>query len=133
MELDPAMKLLGKMAFVTGAARGIGCGCALELARAGADVAINDRTRTPQLESVAAQIQALGRRAPIVEGDIFQRSTAEQVVERAITELGHVDILLSNPAFQKRMDFLDYDPEMFTKVIEGTLIGGFHMSQLGGN
>jgi len=31
------------------------------------------------------------------------------------------------------MDFLDYDPEMFTKVIEGTLIGGFHMSQLGGN
>ena len=44
------MKLLGKKALVTGAARGIGRGCALELARAGADVAINDRLRSPQAE-----------------------------------------------------------------------------------
>ncbi len=124
------MKLLGQMALVTGAARGIGRGCALELAHAGADIAINDRSRTPQLESVAAEIRALGRRSLIVDGDIFQRPTAEQVVVRAIDELGQIDILLSNPAFQKRSDFLDYDPETFTKVIEGTLISGFHMSQL---
>src|SRR6516225_249686 len=115
------MKLLGKKALVTGAARGIGCGCALELARAGADVAVNDRLRTAQLESVAAEIQSLGHRSPIVEGDIFRRPTAEQVVERAVAELGHIDILISNPALQRRMDFLDYDPEAFTKVIEGTL------------
>jgi len=118
------------MALVTGAARGIGRGCALELARAGADVAINDRARTPQLESVATEIRALGRRSCIVEGDIFHRSTSEQVVGRAVDALEHIDILVSNPAFQKRSDFLDYDPETFTKVIEGTLIGGFHMSQL---
>jgi glucose 1-dehydrogenase len=124
------MKLTGRTALVTGAARGIGRGCALELARAGADVAVNDRARTPQLESVAVEIQALGRRSPIVEGDIFVRAAAEQVVNRAVGELGHINILLSNPAFQKRADFLEYDPETFTKVIEGTLIGGFHMSQL---
>ncbi len=130
METDPAMKLHGKTALVTGAARGIGRGCALELARAGADVTINDRVRTSQLESLAAEIQSLGHRSLIVEGNIFHRPTAEQVVERAIAELGHVDILLSNPALQNRQHFLDYDPETFTRVIEGTLIGGFHMSQL---
>ena len=55
------MKLNGKTALVTGAARGIGRGCALELARAGADVAINDRERTDQAESVVAEIRAMGR------------------------------------------------------------------------
>ena len=46
------MRLTGKRALVTGAARGIGRGCALELARAGADVVINDRERTPAAEAV---------------------------------------------------------------------------------
>jgi glucose 1-dehydrogenase len=130
MDADPEMKLQGRMALVTGAARGIGRGCALELARAGADVAINDRTRTPQLESVATEICALGRRSSIVEGDVFHRPTAEHVVGRAVDELGRIDILVSNPALQKRSDFLHYDPETFSQVIQGTLIGGFHMSQL---
>ena len=55
------MKLLGKTALVTGAARGIGRGCAIELARAGADVVVNDRERTPEgLEAVAAEIDGAG-------------------------------------------------------------------------
>src|SRR5439155_22487048 len=74
-----AMKLLGKKALVTGAARGIGRGCALELARAGADVAINDRGRTEQAETVAAEIRALGRQAILVEGDVFNRPSCERV------------------------------------------------------
>jgi glucose 1-dehydrogenase len=124
------MRLTGKTALVTGAARGIGKGCALELARAGADVAINDRDRTEQAEAVVAEIAALGRRTVFIEGDVFRRPSCESVVERAIAELGRIDIFVSNPAFSRRADFLEYDPETFTRVIEGTLIGGFHMSQL---
>jgi glucose 1-dehydrogenase len=124
------MKLLGKTALVTGAARGIGRGCALELARAGADVAINDRERTPQAEAVVAEIQALGRRSTLVPGNVFQRPSGESVVNRTLSALGRIDIFVSNPALQRRADFLDFDPEMFAKVIEGTLVGGFHMSQL---
>ena len=96
------MNLLGKTALVTGAARGIGRGCALELARAGADVVINDRDRTPQGVAVVAEIEALGRRSELVEGDVFERSTCESVVERAKSALGRIDILISNPAYQRR-------------------------------
>jgi glucose 1-dehydrogenase len=124
------MKLLGKTALVTGAARGIGRGCAVELARAGADVAVNDLTRSLEAESVVKEIAALGRRAVLVEGDVFERSSCESVVKRAVEALGRIDILISNPAYSRRGDFLDYDPALFEKVLEGTLFGGFHMSQL---
>jgi glucose 1-dehydrogenase len=126
------MKLHGKTALVTGAARGIGRGCALELARAGATVAINDRDRTPEALAVVAEIEAMNRRSVLVEGDVFHRPSCESVVARALDALGRIDILVSNPAFQRRADFLDYDPETFARVVEGTLVGGFHMSQLVG-
>jgi glucose 1-dehydrogenase len=124
------MKLLGKKALVTGAARGIGRGCALALARAGADVAVNDRERSALGESVVAEIQALGRRAVLVEGDVFARPSCERVVDAALQALGRIDIFISNPAFSRRGSFLEYDPETFDRVLQGTLFGGFHMSQL---
>ena len=123
------MKLLGKKALVTGAARGIGRGCALELARAGADVAINDREWTAQGEAAVAEIQALGRPAVLIEGDIFERPNCETVVARAVEALGQIDILVSNPAYSRRGDFLEYDPDIFEKVLQGALTSGFHMSQ----
>ena len=44
--------------------------------------------------------------------------------------MGRIDIFVSNPAFNRRADFLDYDPETFANVIEATLTSGFHMGQL---
>jgi len=123
------MKLAGRKALVTGAARGIGRGCALELARAGADVAINDREVTPEAEAVVAEIRALGRQAVLIAGDAFARASCEQIAARAIQELGKIDILISNPAFSRRGDYLTYDPELFEKTLQGTLVAGFHMSQ----
>jgi glucose 1-dehydrogenase len=124
------MKLLGKTALVTGAARGIGRGCAVELARAGADVVVNDRDRSPEAEALVADLQALGRQAVLVEGDVFDRSSCESVVARAVVAFGRIDALVSNPAYSRRGDFLEYDPDLFEKVLRGTLFGGFHMSQL---
>jgi glucose 1-dehydrogenase len=124
------MKLSGKKALVTGAARGIGRGCALELARAGADVAVNDRERSAEAQAVVAEARALGRQVFLVEGDVFARPSCEAVVARALEALGRIDVLVSNPAFSRRGDFLSYDPALFTRTLEGTLAGGFHMSQL---
>jgi glucose 1-dehydrogenase len=124
------MKLLGKKALVTGAARGIGRGCALELARAGADVAVNDREPSAAAEAVVAEVRALGRQAALVPGDVFDRPCCERVVAAALAALGRIDVLVSNPAFSRRAPFLEYDPELFDQVVRGTLSGGFHMSQL---
>lgn len=123
------MNLQGKKALVTGAARGIGKGCALELARAGADVAVNDRQRSDALEATAAEIRALGRQAWVVDGDVFNRPTCEQVVAAALAAMGRIDAFVSNPAFSRRAPFLECDPEIFVQVLQGTLVGHFHMCQ----
>src|SRR4029077_6020411 len=123
------MQLEGRKALVTGAARGIGRGCALELARAGADVAINDRLPSPETDSLLAEIQALGRKAILVEGDAFRRPACEAIVRQTSEAFGGIHILISNPAVSRRGDFLDYDPEDFDRVLQGTLFGGFHISQ----
>jgi glucose 1-dehydrogenase len=126
MQID----LTGKRALVTGAGRGIGRGCALALARSGADVAVNDRTASEDARLVVAEIQGLGRQAWLLPGDVFSRSSCELVAAEAQRAMGQVDILVSNPALSRRADFLDFDPALFEQVIQGTLTGGFHMSQL---
>ena len=123
------MKLLGKKALVTGAARGIGRGAALELARAGADVAINDLRDLDEARRTASEISKLGRQSIFIEGDAFERDSCQRIVASATDSLGRIDILISNPAFSRRGDFLDYSPDTFRRVLEGTLAGGFHMSQ----
>lgn len=123
------MKLLGKKALVTGGAQGIGLGCALELAIAGADVVVNDKEQTEAAEAVIDRIRGVGRQATLVAGDAFEHASCNAIVSEAVATLGRIDILVSNPAYSRRGDFLDYDPETFRKVLQGTLTGGFSMSQ----
>ncbi|MCB1204594.1 MAG: SDR family oxidoreductase, partial [Verrucomicrobiae bacterium] len=124
------MKLSGKIALVTGAGRGIGKGCALELAHAGANLVLNDRPGSPDLLSTGEEIRALGRQCWTIESDIFSRVGCEALVVAALAEAGRLDVLVSNPAFSRRGDFLDYDPDLFEKTLQGTLTSGFHLSQL---
>lgn len=124
------MKLSGKISLVTGAGRGIGRGCALELAKAGADVVLNDRPGGEDVFNVMAEIQALGRQCYVVESDVFSRSGCERLVEQSLTLVPRIDILISNPAFSRRCAFLEYSAELFEKTIAGTLVSGFHLSQL---
>lgn len=124
------MDLSGKIALVTGAGRGIGKGCALELARAGADVVINDRPGSPDLETTADEIRSLGRTCHALPADVFSREGCEEVVNDTLAAVGRIDVLISNPAFSRRSPFLEYDPDLFEQTLKGTLTAGFHMSQL---
>ncbi len=124
------MNLTGKIALVTGGARGIGKGCALELARAGADVAINDLKPTPDSERTIAEITALGRKCVLIDGDAFQQTTCADIAKRTLDAFGRIDILVSNPAFSRRGKFVEYDPKLWEQTLAGTLSGGFYMSQL---
>ncbi|MEZ6046256.1 MAG: SDR family oxidoreductase [Planctomycetaceae bacterium] len=122
--------LTGKIALVTGAGEGIGNGCALELAKAGADIILNDRPGSPTLAAAAEEIRKLGRNSWAIEANVFERAGCEELISTGVKEAGRIDILVSNPAFSQRGAFLEYDPELFEKTIQGTLTSGFHMSQL---
>ena len=85
----------GAVVLVTGAARGIGRAIALRFARAGAEVAGNDLDAEAP-ESLQAEVEALGRRAIGVTGDVSDEEAATSIVERTCRELGRLDILVNN-------------------------------------
>jgi len=93
LDMPDCFSLGGCRALVTGASRGIGRACALGLARAGADLALVARGREA-LEQVAAEVEALGRRAFVRPADLADPSVCESVVADATEALGTIDILL---------------------------------------
>lgn len=87
--------LLGKVAMVTGAGRGIGRAIALRLARDGADLVVAD-VDLESAKNVAAEIRQIGRRALAEKIDVTQKAQVRAAVDRAIAELGSLDILVNN-------------------------------------
>ncbi|GAA3996102.1 SDR family oxidoreductase [Comamonas faecalis] len=91
----PSFSLQGQVAIVTGAGKGIGRACALALAHAGADLALTARTQA-DLDAVAGEAAALGRRAITVAGDISDEATMDALVTRTVAELGRLTLLVNN-------------------------------------
>jgi len=114
----------GRLAVVTGASRGLGRGCALALAGAGADVAVISRNQD-DLEPVAAEIRALGRKAYILALDV----TAIDAFAAKLGELPPLDIFVNNAGTNRPQPFLDVDPDTFDAVMEVNLRGAFFAAQ----
>ena len=123
------MDLKGKVAWITGANRGIGRGCALELARRGADVAINYRRHAEEAAEVAEEIREMGSRAILLQGDVSDRSRDEEMVQQTVSELGRLDILVANAAKSVRKPFLELSEEDMQWTLGVSLWGVFHCSQ----
>lgn len=123
------MDLEHKVALVTGAGQGIGKGCAIQLAKQGADLIINDRPGSPTVQQTALEIQELGRQCTVLEADVFSRESSLQLVADAIAWKSQIDILVSNPALTHHADFLEFDIDRFEQIIQSTLVSGFVMSQ----
>ena len=102
-------RLDDKVAVVTGAGRGIGAATALALAEAGADVLLSARTEE-QLKDVAAQIEALGRRAVIVPADLNDLDAVAALADTAVAELGRLDVVVNNVGGTMPRPFLDTSP-----------------------
>src|ERR1700751_5892375 len=100
------MKLEGKTALVTGAARGIGRGIAEVFAEQGADVAINDIDITGgAADDLMGWIRSQGRRSMAVQADVSDRAGVESMFEKVWSELGPVDILVNNAGIETIIPF----------------------------
>ena len=121
-------ELAGRVALVTGGGRGIGLAIARAFAREGADVVVADM-RLDEAERAAAEIGALGRRAVAIEVDVAQPEQVEAMVERAVGELGRIDVLVSNAGISQRRDFLEMTVEEWDRVIGVNLRGVFLCGQ----
>lgn len=139
--------LAGKVGVVTGAGRmrSIGRAIAVELARAGCDVAITGTGRPPEtfpddekaagwrdIESVAEEIRALGRRALPVVNDVTDADAVDAFADAVLAELGRVDIVVNNagaPRGADRVPVVDVDVDVWRHVIDVNLHGAFHVSR----
>lgn len=142
-----------KVAFVTGASRGIGKGCALALARAGYDIVVCARTikegtplehsstvrrsdTTPlpgSLETTAKEIEALGPRAVIAKLDLLEPSDAEAAIRTAIDAFGRIDVLVNNARYigPGHMDlFLDTPMEIYEQHFQCNVLGPLRLMKL---
>ena len=103
---DSPFSLNGKTAIVTGGGLGIGRSIAIELARAGADVAICSR-KMEHLEPTVKTIRDLGRRSFATAADVRDEDQVKAVVERAVSEFGRLDIMVNNAGASFRAKFED--------------------------
>jgi 7-alpha-hydroxysteroid dehydrogenase len=121
-------KLDGKVAIVTGAGRGIGQGCALAFAQAGANVVCAART-PEQIEATATQARASGVRALAVPCDVNDRAQLEAVVQRTMQEFGRIDILVNNAGGTPPRAALRTSEEMFNSAFRFNVTTAFLMTR----
>lgn len=124
------MKLKNKVAIVTGSSRGIGRATAIELARNGADVAVNALNHPDEGEEVVKEIEQLGRKAFLFQGSVADRSQNETMIQETLERLGRLDIMVANAAFSVRKPFLELEVGDVEKTWGVSLWGVFHCCQL---
>jgi NAD(P)-dependent dehydrogenase (short-subunit alcohol dehydrogenase family) len=127
---DTAGLLEGRVAVVSGVGPGMGRAIALELARAGADVALAAR-RDASMSPVAAEIEALGRTAVCVATDIGDPDACRRLVETTTEELGRIDVLVNNAFAEEDWHdpFDGFDPDRWREPIDVNVFGTLKLSQ----
>ncbi|HEY5014947.1 MAG TPA: SDR family NAD(P)-dependent oxidoreductase, partial [Acidimicrobiia bacterium] len=118
----------GKVAIVTGAGRGIGAATAVALAEAGADVLLAART-VEQLEAVAEQVRAHGRRALVVPTDVDDEERLAALADTAVAELGRLDIVVNNAGGTAPRPFLATSAGYMQRSFHFNVVTAFVLSK----
>jgi NAD(P)-dependent dehydrogenase (short-subunit alcohol dehydrogenase family) len=125
-----AGRLTGKVALVTGGDSGIGRAVALAFAREGADVVISYLNEHEDARGAARSVEEAGRRALLVPGDITSEAHCRSLVERTVRELGRIDLLVNNAAFQRtHEDIADFTSEELERTFRTNVYAMFWLCQ----
>jgi 3-oxoacyl-[acyl-carrier protein] reductase len=123
---NPERELASKVALVTGAGQNIGRAIALELARAGAAVAVNTRASRDAAEQVVAEIRGAGGEADLCMADVTDAQQVQQMVDSVIAHRGRIDILVLNASVRWEMRFAEMSFEQWRVPLSISLDGSFH-------
>jgi NAD(P)-dependent dehydrogenase (short-subunit alcohol dehydrogenase family) len=124
-----ALPLESKTALVTGASKGVGKGIALELARAGCDVAVNYNSDWAGADATVAEIAAMGRRAFSVQADVADAAQVDRMFAEVLERFPHLDILVNNAGTQVWKPLLELEEAEWDRVIDTNLKGCFLCTQ----
>ena len=119
-------ELAGQVALVTGAARNIGRAIALELAAAGAIIAINTRASRAEADAVAQEVRAAGGTAAVYVADIADAAAVQRMCAAVQAELGPVNILVLNASVRREIPFAEMTFDEWREVMAISLDGSFH-------
>jgi NAD(P)-dependent dehydrogenase (short-subunit alcohol dehydrogenase family) len=122
MDLD----LKGKVALVTGAARGVGRAIALALAVEGAQVAVNYRNSGGDADSLVSEVVAKGGKAKAYKADVADFAAVKAMVDQVAKDFGGVNILINNAGLAMRQRFMETKPEDWHRQIDACLYGAIH-------
>jgi NAD(P)-dependent dehydrogenase (short-subunit alcohol dehydrogenase family) len=129
-DYEGSNKLRGKVALITGGDSGIGRAVAVLYAREGADVAIVYLNEDQDAELTRAAVETEGRRCITIAGDVADPDFCAAAVKETLKELGRLDILVNNAAFQEHVqEFEDLTEKHFDRTIKTNLYGYFHMAK----
>ena len=117
--------LTGKIALVTGSARGLGKGIALALAEQGADVIVNCAHSVDKAEDVAAQIRAMGRRSAVYQADVGIESEVLAMFEKIRVDFGKLDILVNNAGTQIRENVFEMSTANWEFILRNNLTSAY--------
>jgi NAD(P)-dependent dehydrogenase (short-subunit alcohol dehydrogenase family) len=131
MKYTDELKVEGKIALVTGAARGIGRACALALAEAGADIALGLRDKNTG-NSLAKEIEAMGRKALPLQLDVSKMNEIKPAIEKIKDHFGRIDILVNNAGIAPENLIENVTEKDFDHTLAVNLKGAFFVSQAAG-
>lgn len=123
-------KLTGKVALITGADSGIGKAVAIAFAREGADIVISYLNEDEDARDTAKRVEEAGRKAVVAPGDIKSERHCKDIVQLTIDELGGIDILVNNAAFQRTYrDIADITSEEWDETFRTNIYAPFFLSK----
>ena len=120
---------MSKVAFITGATRGIGRAIALELAKEEYNIALNYRTENEALETLKKEISELGVECYPVQGDVSKAEDSERMTKEIIEHFEQIDVLVNNAGITKDKLIQRMKEEEFTDVINVNLVGTFNITK----